>query len=743
MALALAYSAAFSSAGWVVNRVDAIEAAMAEEGLVIADFFLAARAPAKAVALPCAQLALDIHYRAEYLADPMAHPFHLLDNAMAIVHDQETASFIRNVVRPVNCLLTHIPYPAQGASTLTKAAPRRIYLPAASARHPWVEETGALPVQAPFPAEAPEGSFLIVPEYAPEAWAAVNWAMATGLPAILPGTQSFQRTCFYGALLFDPASEDDFRAKIAIMDRPAAKKPAGRSLRVAVVTPRHELQTAGGAENHAARLAESLAGAGHIAEILTTRTSSMLEWKNDLPDGAQQMEGMTVRRFPLDNLDGTEHHRLGHMINSLADLTWTEQTEWMRRGFRSTALDDYIAANAENYDYLFFIPYLYGTAYWASQKAPEKSLLIPCYHREPAAFVKVLNQNAQWMAGILFNTAAEMKLAREELKIHNPNMMVVGEGVDTHAKGGAARFRAKHGLQGDFILYVGRFQKEKGLADLIDQWKEYVRSVGSKVTLAIAGRGDMKVTDDPAHNIRLLGFLPEEEKLDALTACSALALPSTRESFSIVMMESWIAGRPVIANARCDAAREHIFSCRGGLLYDGAGELAACVERIANGQPAADAMGQRGRDYAIANFQWPKIVEGIVAALEGMSRAPLTQRLGQAMAAAGGQMEQVRANAMARFLAEVEEKISRATPLAEESIPELLRKVEDLSDTGVNYSDFTHRKALGGVWSAIRGAITRHMRVNYLDIMAGKQRSFNRETASLLRRIYDRLRDGD
>ncbi|MDH5478397.1 MAG: glycosyltransferase family 4 protein [Nitrospinota bacterium] len=735
------YQAAFADSGWIVETADGPEAAAGKDGLLIADFDMAATHSAAFLAAPCAMLALDIHYKAEFFRDPMAHPFHLLDNAVALVHDHETREFIRNVVRPVNCRLVMIPYPNQPPSIIENSGPRKIYAPAPLAGHPWLAGMDVEPFES-IPEKVSAGSFVVVPEYIPETWKLIHWAMATGLPAVLPGTVSFQKTCFYGALLFDPLSEDDFIAKIGVMDRPIPAKPSGPSLRLAMVTPRHEKQTAGGAENHAARLAESFTAAGHRADILTTRTTSMLDWNNNLPEGAEMVDGVMVRRFAMDNLEATEYHRLGHMINTRRELDWTEQTEFLRLGIRSTALDEYIAAHTEDYDYFFFVPYLYGTAYWASHRAPEKSLLIPCYHREPEATLKALNQNAQWMTGLMFNTAAELKLAREELKIHNPNMMVVGVGVETSEPGDAVRFRAKFGLEGEFILYVGRFQREKGLDDLVNQFKQYVDETGSKVTLALVGRGDMQVTDDPAHNIRVLGFLAEQDKLDAAAACSALALPSIRESFSIVMMEAWAQGRPVIAAGRCDAAREHIYTCQGGLLYDDAKELGLCVDRIVNDKPAADEMGRRGREYVKANFQSTTIVENFVNALEGMSREPLTSRMGRAMAAAGAHQDNSRKNALERFMAEAWEKVTLTSPLAEESIQEILAKVEDFSDFSMNYTEFSHRKAVGGVWSKFRGAVTRHLRVNYLDIMEGKQRAFNREAANLLRRIYERIKDG-
>ena len=60
----------------------------------------------------------------------------------------------------------------------------------------------------------------------------------------------------------------------------------------------------------------------------------------------------------------------------------------------------------------------------------------------------------------------------------------------------------------------------------------------------------------PAHpRIHHLGFLDDRDKFDALAAPDLLIMPSYYESLSMVALEAWALGRPVLANGalRCAA----------------------------------------------------------------------------------------------------------------------------------------------------------------------------------------------
>jgi glycosyltransferase involved in cell wall biosynthesis len=113
---------------------------------------------------------------------------------------------------------------------------------------------------------------------------------------------------------------------------------------------------------------------------------------------------------------------------------------------------------------------------------------------------------------------------------------------------------AKYGIE-PFLLYVGRKEAGKNVPLLIDYFAQYKRQYGGELCLVLVGKGAVEIPPDRRHNILDLGFLSEQDKLDAYAAALALCQPSCNESFSIVMMEAWVAGTPTLVHANCAVTR--------------------------------------------------------------------------------------------------------------------------------------------------------------------------------------------
>jgi len=81
-----------------------------------------------------------------------------------------------------------------------------------------------------------------------------------------------------------------------------------RIRRMVLVTPWYGLDTAGGAELHARRLAENLHQAGVEIEVLCSTGKDFFspERKQHYPAGRQEVNGVPVRRFPVREDDGTD-----------------------------------------------------------------------------------------------------------------------------------------------------------------------------------------------------------------------------------------------------------------------------------------------------------------------------------------------------------------------------------------------------------------------------------------------------
>jgi glycosyltransferase involved in cell wall biosynthesis len=106
-----------------------------------------------------------------------------------------------------------------------------------------------------------------------------------------------------------------------------------------------------------------------------------------------------------------------------------------------------------------------------------------------------------------------------------------------------------------------------------------------------------------------LGFLPIEEMPHAFAAAEAVVQPSTNESFSRLVMEAWLAGTPVIANASGEVVAWHCERSGGGLVYADDHEFVHCLRFVAQAPKAAAALAEAGRQYVLANYTWDLVLD--------------------------------------------------------------------------------------------------------------------------------------
>jgi glycosyltransferase involved in cell wall biosynthesis len=108
-----------------------------------------------------------------------------------------------------------------------------------------------------------------------------------------------------------------------------------------------------------------------------------------------------------------------------------------------------------------------------------------------------------------------------------------------------------------------------------------------------------------------VGFLPDRERDNAFAAAAAYIQPSIYEAFSRTVMEAWLAGTPVIANAGSEVVRWHCERSDAGLVYRDAAELEQCLRFVADNPAGATALGAPGRDYVLRHYQWPTVLDAV------------------------------------------------------------------------------------------------------------------------------------
>jgi glycosyltransferase involved in cell wall biosynthesis len=238
-------------------------------------------------------------------------------------------------------------------------------------------------------------------------------------------------------------------------------------------------------------------------------------------------------------------------------------------------------------------------------------------HDEAYAYMSLYRQLLEAAYALMFYSRAEQRFAQRIYSIPHNRMLVLGGGIETDITGDAARFREQYQIEEPFILYAGRRDNAKNTPLLLHYFQRY-REMGGPLRLVFIGGTGTPLPESllKSGDIIDLGFLPHQDKYDACAAAAALCQPSLNESFSIVIMESWICGTPVLVHSDCAVTREFSEQSGGGLRFRTYDEFIGCLEWLHEHPDMAQRMGQAGAGYVYRNFTWDAIVRRLLAFLQ-------------------------------------------------------------------------------------------------------------------------------
>lgn len=380
-------------------------------------------------------------------------------------------------------------------------------------------------------------------------------------------------------------------------------------MKAGFVIPWYGRNIAGGAEHLCRTVAENLSRSGADVEVLTTCAKDFFDWSNHYREG-QYVEGsVKVRRFKADRRDFELFDDIKYKLLNKIGVSPEEELMYMKESINSGNLYAYMEKARDDYVYIL-IPYMFGTTYYGAKIAPERSYLIPCLHEEAYAKMNVFRDMFRGVKGVIFNSEPEKTLAKRLYGVSNGATSVIGTGIDTSVEHHPERFIRKYGIETPFMLYVGRKDKCKNTDVLIEYFNEYKKRRANDLKLVLIGGGSADIPGEASRYVIDLGFVPEQDKYDAHAAATMLCQPSENESFSLVIMDSWVAGVPVIVNKDCDVTTWHCKRSNGGLYFEDYLEFAACIDFYLNDPTAARELADNGRRYVEDNYNWDRIVKG-------------------------------------------------------------------------------------------------------------------------------------
>lgn len=152
----------------------------------------------------------------------------------------------------------------------------------------------------------------------------------------------------------------------------------------------------------------------------------------------------------------------------------------------------------------------------------------------------------------------------EKLDVRPEKITVVYEGVDRGKfrpeadqplAGKIDEVRRKHGIDGEYLLFVGTVQPRKNLVRLIEAFST-INNQPSTIELVIVGKKGWLTEEIYAapekfgvgERVKFLGYVPTDDIVTLLNEALAFVFPSLYEGFGLVVLEAMACGCPVVTS---------------------------------------------------------------------------------------------------------------------------------------------------------------------------------------------------
>jgi len=358
-------------------------------------------------------------------------------------------------------------------------------------------------------------------------------------------------------------------------------------MKLLVVTCRFGKKIIGGAEKLAWEISHRLKTDFDI-EVLTTCAKDYKTWSNYYPAGKSRIDDLIVHRYPVAN----ERHwrRFGVFSglvfrwNRLIGTPWFFERFWLKsQGPYCPDLIRFLKDENDRFDRILFVSYLYFPTVDGLPLVNEKSVLIPTAHDEAALGLKIYSSVFNLPRTIVFMSNEERDLVHSRFRNARIPCEVIGVGVQNQPIVETNR---------DYFMFAGRIELGKNCPEMFDYCYK------SGINLKVIGTSKINI---PPH-VEFLGYVSSEEKHTLLSGCKAVIIPSKNESFSILALEAWSHGKPVIVHSDSPVLVGHVTRSGGGYTYQDAQEFDHVTKNI---NPEK---GKAGREYVKANYTWDKLI---------------------------------------------------------------------------------------------------------------------------------------
>ena len=294
-------------------------------------------------------------------------------------------------------------------------------------------------------------------------------------------------------------------------------------------------------------------------EALTTCARDATTWADAYPPGHESVDGVDVHRFPVAGRRARRLRRAHRLV--IVTRPASRDDEAAALAARSRARShrrSSTRSRTSDADVVAFHPYLYHPTVVGLPLVARRAVLHPAAHDEPPLRLPMY-RDAVRACGRASRTGA------------TPNSDVVERHFAVAPEAaGRRRTRRRRGRRRrrrrtrtpsasatvPYLLCLGRVDDGKGAQLLAECFARYKERRPDRSRLVLAGPVVHAPPRAPRHR-RRPASVDEPTKWGLLRGALALVSPSAFESFSIVLMEAWSVGTPVLVNGRCAVTRDH------------------------------------------------------------------------------------------------------------------------------------------------------------------------------------------
>lgn len=388
--------------------------------------------------------------------------------------------------------------------------------------------------------------------------------------------------------------------------------------KIGFVVPWYGVNIPGGAEMALRGVTSHLKEKQVPIEILTTCVREFsADWNENFHKAGESIEnGIVVKRFPARKRNTEAFDKVNAKLMNNKVLSRKEEEIFFNEMINSPELYTYIEKHQEEYHCFVGIPYMFGPVYQMCCICPEKAVLIPCIHEEPYIYMSKYKEIFPKIKGMIFNADAEKRITERVYDISRLKTITPGLGVETDLTFDSERFRKKFDINDPYILYAGRKDVGKNIYTLIRYFAEYKKRNNNNLKLVLIGGGNVTIPNDIAESVYDLGYVDKQDKYDAYAAAEVLCQPSKHESFSLVIMESWLCERPVLVHEECEVTKEFVKKFNGGFYFKNYFEFEEQINYLIKNKKQASVIGRQGKKAVLENFSWDVVIRKYIRYLE-------------------------------------------------------------------------------------------------------------------------------